>query len=67
MKFHGRERQERQIHEMFRTENQETILIFGRRRIGKSELIKQCLKETRIQSIYFECKQTLARSGRTWF
>ena len=54
MKFHGRERQERQIHEMFRTENQETILIFGRRRIGKSELIKQCLKETRIQSIYFE-------------
>lgn len=43
-----------------------TILIFGRRRIGKSELIKQCLKETRIQSIYFECKQTLARSGRTW-
>lgn len=58
MKFHGRERQKDQIHKMFQTENQETILIFGRRRIGKSELIKQCLKETKIPSIYFECKQT---------
>ncbi len=58
MKFYGRERQKNQIHKMLRTENQETILIFGRRRIGKSELIKQCLRETEIPSIYFECKQT---------
>ena len=58
MKFHGRERQKKQIHKLFQSERQETILIYGRRRIGKSELIKQCLKETKIRSIYFECKQT---------
>lgn len=58
MKFYGRENQKRQLHQMFRTTGQETILIYGRRRVGKSELIKQCLKESEIRSIYFECKQT---------
>lgn len=33
-------------------------LIYDRRRVGKSELIKQCLRETSIISIYYECKQT---------
>lgn len=58
MKFYGRENQKRQLHQVFRTTGQETILIYGRRRVGKSELIKQCLKESEIRSIYFECKQT---------
>lgn len=33
-------------------------LIYGRRRVGKSELIKQVLRESDILSIYYECKQT---------
>ncbi len=33
-------------------------LIYGRRRVGKSELIKQMLRESDILSIYYECKQT---------
>ncbi|MEI3190777.1 MAG: hypothetical protein V8S36_00545 [Lachnospiraceae bacterium] len=38
-------------------------LIYGRRRIGKSELIKQVLKETEIKSIYYECKQTTEQNN----
>ena len=38
-------------------------LIYGRRRIGKSELIKQVLKETDITGIYYECKQTTEKNN----
>lgn len=43
---------------MFQTDGQMISLIYGRRRIGKSELIRQVLKETELKSIYYECKQT---------
>ena len=33
-------------------------LVYGRRRIGKSELIKVCLRESDRTGIYYECKQT---------
>lgn len=33
-------------------------LRFDRGRIGKSELIKQVIKESDCKSIYYECKQT---------
>lgn len=58
MKFYGRESQKKQIQKVFMSGRQETILIYGRRRIGKSELIKQCLREAALKSIYYECKQT---------
>lgn len=56
--FYGREKQKKQIHAMFDSDKQTISLIYGRRRIGKSELIKQCLRETDVISIYYECKQT---------
>lgn len=58
MKFYGREKQKGQLHKMFQSDNRMTALIYGRRRIGKSELIKQSLREVTIKSIYYECKQT---------
>ncbi|MDE7311900.1 MAG: ATP-binding protein [Eubacterium sp.] len=58
MKFYGREKQKGQLHKMFQSDNKMAALIYGRRRIGKSELIKQCLREAQIKSIYYECKQT---------
>ena len=48
---------------MFRSDGQMISLIYGRRRIGKSELIKQVLKETDIKSIYYECKQTTEKNN----
>ena len=56
--FYGRVQQKKNLLDMFQNEEQRIGLIYGRRRIGKSELIKQSLKETDIQSIYYECKQT---------
>ncbi len=56
--FYGRETERKKLQRMFISDGQMISLIYGRRRIGKSELIKQALKETDIKSIYYECKQT---------
>ncbi|MEF2596561.1 MAG: ATP-binding protein [Lachnospiraceae bacterium] len=48
---------------MFHSDGQMISLIYGRRRIGKSELIKQVLKETDITGIYYECKQTTEKNN----
>lgn len=57
-KFYGRETERKKLNSMFCTDGQMISLIYGRRRIGKSELIRQVLKETELKSIYYECKQT---------
>lgn len=56
--FYGRKKQKKTLLDMIKKTEQMACLIYGRRRIGKSELIKQTLKETEVQSIYYECKQT---------
>lgn len=56
--FYGREKQKKQLHAMLYSDSQMVSLVYGRRRIGKSELIKQCLRESDIMGIYYECKQT---------
>lgn len=56
--FYGREKQKKQIHNFLKANSGMVALIYGRRRIGKSELIKQCLFESAAESIYYECKQT---------
>ncbi len=58
MKFYGREKQRKDLHALFHREELQVALIYGRRRVGKSELIKQSLREDSFESIYFECKQT---------
>ncbi len=61
--FYGRERQRKSMLQMIKKDEQKISLIYGRRRIGKSELIKQVLRETDVQSIYYECKQTTERNN----
>ena len=46
MKFYGREKQRKDLHRLFLYEGMQLGLIYGRRRVGKSELIKQSLRET---------------------
>ena len=58
MKFLGRTEQKKKLHRIMEKNGQAVTLIYGRRRVGKSELIKQVLKEADIPSIYYECKQT---------
>ena len=61
--FYGREQQKKSLLNMIDKEEQMISLIYGRRRIGKSELIKQTLKETNVQSIYYGCKQTTEQNN----
>ena len=61
--FYGREHQKKSLLDMIKKEEQMITLIYGRRRIGKSELIKQSLKESDVQSIYYECKQTTEQNN----
>lgn len=63
MKFYGRETQRKKLHRLFQMDSLKVALIYGRRRVGKSELIKQCLRETEIKSIYYECKQTTEKNN----
>ena len=63
MKFYGREKQRKDLHRLFSHEGMQLGLIYGRRRVGKSELIKQSLRETDVTSIYFECKQTTEQNN----
>ena len=58
MKFFGRIAEKKRLHHFLEQNNQSVSLIYGRRRVGKSELIKQLLKESDISGIYYECKQT---------
>ena len=58
MKFIGRNKEINSLKRFLNCASQMTALIYGRRRVGKSELIKQTLRETDTRSIYYECKQT---------
>ena len=48
--FYGRENERKKLHRMFLSDGQMISLIYGRRRIGKSELIKQAIKERDIKT-----------------
>lgn len=63
MKFHGRTQERKLIHKLLKSDSMAVIMIYGRRRVGKSELIKQVLRESDIRSIYYECKQTTEKNN----
>lgn len=67
MRFIGREEQlsklNRAIAKTNKDEAMQTILIYGRRRVGKSELVKQLLKNTTVPGIYYECRQVAEESN----
>lgn len=58
MKFWGRVKEQNKLQKMLSKKQQQLALVYGRRRVGKSELIKQCLRDSSLKSIYYECKQT---------
>lgn len=58
MAFWGRNNEQKKIQDMLLKKAQDVTLIYGRRRVGKSELIKECLRNSSIKSVYYECKQT---------
>lgn len=58
MKFYGREEQQRKLKRVLGKNTLQVALIYGRRRVGKSELIKQCLLREKQAQLNYACKQT---------
>ena len=59
MEFIGRELELARIKKTLNAPEQRNVLIYGRRRVGKSELIKQALTDlSDVATIYYECRQT---------
>lgn len=63
MKFYGRTKQLEQLNKEMSSNDMRMTLIYGRRRVGKSELVKQAIKDSGIKSIYYECKQVTEESN----
>lgn len=58
MQFFGRETEQKRLKKAIADKGQSVVLIYGRRRVGKSELIKHVLANENARGIYYECKQT---------
>ena len=63
MKFIGRVAELTKLKRELSSDEMRMTLIFGRRRVGKSELVKQAIKELHTKSIYYECKQVTEESN----
>ena len=56
--FLGRKEQIKSITKFLSSDKNNAALVYGRRRVGKTELLKYCLQENKSLSIYYECKET---------
>ena len=63
MKFIGRKEELNQLKRVYSTEEYEGVLVYGRRRIGKSELIKESYKNEKCKVIYYECVKVSEESN----
>ena len=59
--FIGRKEEIKEIKNALNSSKLETILLYGRRRVGKSEIIKESLKNETSKIVYFECKRTSSK------
>lgn len=55
--FVGRKKELVQFKKFFSGDSFQTMLLYGRRRVGKTELIKQVLKDLDFTKIYYEAKE----------
>lgn len=58
MKFVGREEEIKAIENLVGREGYQGCLIYGRRRMGKTELVKHCLKDKGVPFIMYQCKES---------
>ncbi len=63
MNFYGRTIQLDKLNKEMTSDDMRMSLIYGRRRVGKSELVKQAIKKLGVKSIYYECKQVTEASN----
>ena len=61
MKFYGREQEQKRLRRALTRDGLQVVLVYGRRRVGKSELIKHCVRD--LPGINYECKQTTEQNN----
>ena len=63
MEFIGRKNEQKRLKKVIDSNELNTTLIFGRRRVGKSELVKHILKDYDCLKFYYECKEVSEKSN----
>lgn len=63
MKFVGRKEELKKLEKVIHADEMNFTLIYGRRRVGKSELVSQALSKSKVKSLYYECKQVAQESN----
>ena len=63
MKFIGRKEELKKLNNVLNSNFYTTTLIYGRRRVGKSELVKYALSDKNVIKIYYECKEVQEKSN----
>jgi len=67
MEFIGREKELARLKKVYQSKGYEGVLLYGRRRIGKSELVKRSMQEESCKRIYFECTKVSEASNTKAF
>ncbi len=67
MKFIGREEEQNFINNMLKQKGYKGYIVYGRRRFGKTELAKQCLKNKGVPSIIYQCKESSESDNTSLF
>ena len=57
MDFIGRAQELKRLKEAFDNDDYEGILVYGRRRIGKTEMLKEAIRTSGVTAVYYECKR----------
>lgn len=63
MKFIGRKEELKKLDRAIHADEMNVTLIYGRRRVGKSELVSQALSKSKVKAVYYECKQVAQESN----
>jgi len=58
MQFIGREKEQKEINRLLSAKGYQACIIYGRRRMGKTELIKHVLANTGVPFILYQCKES---------
>src|SRR5574344_1835679 len=58
MDFIGRKTELKSLDSLYKSDAFGLAMIYGRRRVGKTELILESLRRSSLKSLYFQCKRT---------
>lgn len=61
--FIGREKEKEALTKILDSSKQEVALIYGRRRMGKSELIHECCKKLDCKIVYYQCREVTEKQN----